>query len=337
MKRFIVSLPFLIFAVAFIAGCKKSETDVLPIDRLKSILIGKDTLSIYVGEKRNVPLTISPSNYSLDSIRWNSSDTNVLSISKVGLLTGKKPGVTTVSVSNLTNTISINCKVTVKDSIEMGMIAYYPFHNSGKDSSGRVNDIAYYADIAATADRFGNRNSAFYLNGSTSYMMVRDKPELRLNNTDFTLNAWVKLDTYNSSYGNNLLTKHITGNDNGWAWGVTGSGGEAATGIVTFGPGGSSLSARGVKTVGLGQWHMVTATYKLYIGQITIYVDGELDTITNGIPSPKAYILADLYIGRDNPYVSDNGYVVRGAMDDVRIYNRLLTATQVKRLYTHKN
>lgn len=337
MKRLIAPLLFLAFAVITVVGCKKLS-DPIPVDRLASILLGKDTLNMYVGEKRSVPVTISPSNYSLDSIRWRSLDTNILSISKVGLITGKKPGTTTVSVSNLTNTISVNCKVTVKDSIEMGMIAYYPFHNSGKDSSGRMNDVSYYANVTAAADRFGKPNSAFSFNGVSSYMIVPDKPELRLNNTDFTLNAWVKLNEYRPSFGNNILSKHVTGNDNGWAWGVAGLGSITTVGIVTFGPGGTSVTERGTKPVGLYQWHMVTSTYKFSTREFTIYVDGELDVvIKNNLPSPNPTINANLHIGRDDPSASLDGYFVNGSIDDIRIYNRLLTATQVKRLFTHKN
>lgn len=154
MNRLNVFFTAVVLIAIIVAGCKKLDAP-LPVDRIKSILLGKDTINMYVGEKRTVPITISPSNYSLDSIRWKSLDTNVLSISQLGLVTAKKPGTTIVSVSNLTRTISLSCKVTVKDSLELGLIAYYPFNNSGADSSGHANHVAYYRNITSVANRFG--------------------------------------------------------------------------------------------------------------------------------------------------------------------------------------
>ncbi|MFD0750511.1 LamG domain-containing protein [Mucilaginibacter calamicampi] len=224
------------------------------------------------------------------------------------------------------------------DSLKVGLIAYYQFNNSGVDSSGRKNDVSYYANVTATTDRFGKANSAFSFNGTSSYLVVPDKPELRLNNTDFSLNAWVNLKEYRPSFGNNVLSKHVTGNDNGWAWGVAGLGSITTVGIVTFGPGGSSVTERGTKAVGLNQWHMITSTYKVLTKEFTIYIDGELDiVIKNNFPSPNPDINANLYIGRDDPSASFDGYFVNGSLDDIRIYNRLLTPAQVKTLFTHKN
>ena len=228
--------------------------------------------------------------------------------------------------------------ISTVDSLRIGLIAYYPFNNSGADSSGHANNAVYYRDITSVTNRFGIPNSAFSFNGNSSYMTVADKPELRLNNTDFTLNAWVKLNDYRPSFGNNILSKHVTGNDNGWAWGVAGLGSITTVGIVTFGPGGTSVTERGTKVVSLGQWHMITSTYKLSTKEFTIYVDGELDiVIKNNFPSPNPDINASLHIGRDDPSASSDGYFVNGAIDDIRIYNKILTPAEVKRLFTHKN
>ena len=63
MTRLKHPILFLVVAILAISACKKTD---LPLtgDRLKSILLGKDTVTMYAGEKKSVPLTISPSNYS---------------------------------------------------------------------------------------------------------------------------------------------------------------------------------------------------------------------------------------------------------------------------------
>jgi hypothetical protein len=79
---------------------------------------------------------------------------------------------------------------------------------------------------------------------------------------------------------------------------------------------------------------MVTTEYNAETQQISIYVDGVLDNITGGQPSPNMAVNADLFIGRDNPEVPTNGYFVKGALDDVRIYNRMLTTAEIHKLFS---
>lgn len=224
------------------------------------------------------------------------------------------------------------------DSLKVSLIAHYAFNNGGKDSSSLMNDVTQFNNVTPTADRFGNANSAFAFNGLSSYMVVPDKPALRFYNTDFTLNAWIKLNEYNTSFGSSVLSKHIVGNNNGWAWGISGFQAITKAGYVTFGPGGTSTTERGQKLVELGQWHMITSTYNYAIKEFKIYIDGELDVIVNNrLPVPNPAIDSEMFIGRDNPSASANGYFFNGALDDIRIYERLLTPSQVKRLYNHKN
>jgi len=217
------------------------------------------------------------------------------------------------------------------DSLKVGLIAYYPFNNSGVDESGNGNN-GYVYNITSVADRNGKPNFAYHFDGTTSYITVPDNAALRLANTDITLSTWIKLDAYGSSFGYNILTKHTTGSNNGWAWGITGA---AATtkGVVTYGPGGLSVLATGTSVIPLNQWHMVTSVYKLAGQQLTIYVDGTLNTVSNNILSPNPAIITGLYIGRDDPSVPTNGYFLQGALDDLRIYGRALTATEVKKLF----
>ena len=138
------------------------------------------------------------------------------------------------------------------DSLKVGLIAYYPFNNSGVDESGNGNHGMVY-NISSVSDRNGKANYAYHFDGATSYITVPDNAALRLASTDITLSTWVKLDAYGSSYGYNILTKHTTGSNNGWAWGITGTGGTAPKGVITYGPGGLSLLATGTAVIPLNQ------------------------------------------------------------------------------------
>jgi len=212
------------------------------------------------------------------------------------------------------------------------LIAYWPLNGNGNDLSGNGNNGSLY-NVTPTTDRFGNSNSACHFDGTSSYISVADNPALRLNGTDFTFNAWVKMDSaYNSSYGSQIMTKRYSGANNGWTWSVTGQT-SSTIGVLSYGPGGGSTNAFGSKTVSLNKWHMVTSVYSASTQQLSIYIDGLLDSVARGIVTPNAAVTAGLYIGRDNPAVPSDGYFFHGSMDEIRIYNKALSPAVVAQLY----
>ena len=59
MKKLILLL--VIVTTALWSCNKKNNTQPAHIDRLQSILLGKDTLQLYVGQNKQLPVTITPS------------------------------------------------------------------------------------------------------------------------------------------------------------------------------------------------------------------------------------------------------------------------------------
>lgn len=341
MKRitFLSAIIFAVFASVAIVSCSKLDNPSTGHhDRLQAILLGKDTLEMYVGETRQVPIVLSPSNYDEDSLKWTSSDTSVLTISTVGIISAKKVGASTVSVSNLTNTISVHCLVTVvpapTDSLKIGLIAYYPFDNSAADSSGNGYD-GTLANVTPTQDRFGNENSAYHFSGdSSSYISVNDNHALRLHNTDFSINVWVKLDTYNTSFGDEIVCKRYPGNNNGYSYSISGYENTVAPlGSYGFGPGGTSPGGTSNSTINLNQWYMLTVVYSLAQQQLTFYKNGVFDgSSANDVASPDGSSNAVLYIGKDDPQ-NPTSYFINGTLDDIRIYGKMISVDEIQKLY----
>ncbi|MXV17923.1 LamG domain-containing protein [Hufsiella ginkgonis] len=209
-----------------------------------------------------------------------------------------------------------------------GLIAYWPFDNSGTDASGNGH-TASLNNMTATYDRFGNPTGAFYFNGYNSYAQVSDAYSLRLNGTDFTMTGWVQLYSYNASYNSSIMSKRYSGANNGWFFGARGYLG-APTGQVIYGPGGGSANAFSSGSVGLYSWHMVTCTYDNTTGDLSIYIDGVLDNVTGSILTANGSITADLFIGMDSP---TGDYFLDGVMDDLRIYDRVITYSEIQELY----
>jgi hypothetical protein len=210
------------------------------------------------------------------------------------------------------------------------LLAYWPFDDSGNDLSGNSNNGTIH-NVSSATDRFGNTVGAYHFDGSSSYVSVPDNTALRLNNTDFTLNSWVKMDSYNSALGSLIMSKSTTAGA-GWLLAIVGSGASPATaGTVDYSLGYGGTSVIGVTAVPLNTWHMVTTVYKLSTGTLSIYIDGVLNKSTTGISSPTASSTAGLYIGRNDPSLSGNYFA--GALDGVSIYNSALSLSSIEQLY----
>jgi uncharacterized protein YjdB len=307
---------------------------VLP--KLKGIALTKDTVQMNAGDVKSINVTLTPLNSDKSTLVWQSSDTTILSVNNTGVVTAKKQGVAIVSVRNQDATLTAFCLVSVApkiDDLTIGLIAYYPFNNSGLDQSGHGNNGTVY-NISSVPDRHGNLNAAYHFDGYTSYITVPDNPQLRLSNTDFTLSAWIKLETYNTYYGSVIFGKRYTGLNNGWTMTV---GGQAASpiGSINFGPGGGAINATGSSIISLNQWVMVTCIYTLATQQLSIYVNGVLDVTATNILPANSSITALMYIGKDDPSVPANGYFFQGSMDEMRIYNRAINNTELQNLYTN--
>jgi len=318
-------------------------------DRLKSIALS-DTLNMYVGQTRTLPVTLTPSDYHLDSLKFKSSDTTITTISAVAVVKAKKIGTSTISVSNLTNTISVSTLVTVVaappvDSLKFGLVAYYPFNNSAADLSGNGNN-GMATNVLPTTDRFGNNNAAYYFNSSegadSSWVVVKDNASLRLSGTDFTINTWVKPTQYNSNYGAIIIDKRGHVSNSCWIVGMSGKyayyPGISQAGMPYL----ASTDATGYPVLATTspldttKWHMVTTIYIVSTRTASIYIDGVLNNSVSNMPAPAATNNADIYIGKDNP-VDFGGYFFQGKINDIRIYNRAISIAQIINLYNAPN
>ena len=336
----------LLFAVitALFTSCAKLSDPTIGPDQLKAIALGKDTLNMYVGDVLQIDVTLTPSSYDKASLIWKSSDSTVIAVTNEGQLTAKKTGTAKITVSNKTNTVSVNFLTTVVPKVynlKLGLIAYYPFnYDSAVDSSGKGNDGTIY-DISSVPDRFGKINCAYYFNGASSYVKVKDNQDLRLNNTDFTLNYWVNLDEYINTTGSAVLAKNNGPYQNGWNTSITGyqsattEAGKVGSAFYNVSGGGDPFAV-GNKTIELHKWTMITVVYNNQEHSISFYNDGVLDVTISNIPTPNAQTNADLFIGK-NSYFDPSGatppYFIKGKLDDIRIYKRALKGVEVSALF----
>lgn len=196
------------------------------------------------------------------------------------------------------------------------LVASYPFSGDTSDTSPYANDALNVGAIL-DIDRFGIENNAYRFNGEDNLIEASDAPQLFLNE-DFTISAWIRPESIKSQQ---IVLK-----------------GPVVNG-PTAAPFGLSLSATGdyrfmVKTsvdtyiatdenYPINTWAFMTG---VKVGNnIKLYVDGVLvaQESINGLLMDET---APMYIGSRTQSV---GNTFDGKIDDVKIYNRALSDSEI--------
>ena len=208
-------------------------------------------------------------------------------------------------------------------SLTDGLVAYYPFNGNANDESGMGNHGSVIGNVELTTDRHGNANGAYRFFGEPlNYISVPDDETLHI--STFTLNAWVYTDAedYGSGY---LINKGRDINDGSYRLCVNGVGAETLYGGIN----GANMEG----TPQVNTWHMVTGTVEG--NNAKYYLDGVLQdekTLSNAFVYNNSDPLT-LGIHYYSGVPSSWAYPLKGVLDDVRIYNRVLTSSEINALY----
>jgi len=221
--------------------------------------------------------------------------------------------------------------------LDEGMVAYYPFNGNALDKSGNGNDgISYNATL--TQDRFGNPSSAYNFNGTNGYIQVAHSPQFDISKSlGFSVAFW-----FNSAsaqrpiYSLVVYSSHFSGGiwNSGWTVQCTNDG---YYGVNNFGFwfGNGSTMGNGANTTCFSDntWHLFSATFDGR--KVNVYLDGVLkgNFLFDPNSSPVANLISEALSIGSSPR---GGSYFKGDMDDIRIYNRALTAAEVSQLYQMK-
>jgi len=200
---------------------------------------------------------------------------------------------------------------------------YIPFDGNADDMSGNGNNgIVYGATL--TEDRNGNPNSAYQFNGVDSYIDFGTS-DLGLNgSSEITFCAWIKPDQP-TAYHSQVLSSEAYFRPYMIRTRGLGSSVTAQCMIRTVG-GGDYIDAD-IGGIIVGNWYHIACTYDGTIA--SIYVDGELQnsiSLSGLLHVPSQYILAGA-----NSTSPPSGFF-NGAIDDIRIWNRALNASEIQDL-----
>ena len=216
--------------------------------------------------------------------------------------------------------------------LNSGLVGYWSF--DGKDMAGNT---AY--------DRSGQNNNGTLTNGPTraigkigqglsfdggnDVVNVGNVPLLDIGTGDYSAVAWIKANPQGASRGYLLFNGGDCATCDGFVFAVEsdGGGGDLSVSVSN----GISQVVNGVQgsvAVNDRQWHHVVWVWDRNVG-IKFYIDGVV-SFSNGTTNADN-ILSDynFSIGDAVPSISPFDALI----DDVRVYNRALSADEVKRLY----
>jgi len=221
---------------------------------------------------------------------------------------------------------------TLPPSLQQRLIAYYPFNGNANDESGN----GHHGEVQGAvldSDRHGNTDQAYRFDGKDDFILVSDHNDLNLGNADgkkMTISLWFKGPVKEKSI--HFIRKTGKGGTDsrhkdyvlynavrkGIVWGTGPSsrhGGDDKNSTMLTGV---------IPTAGL--WHHLVAKYNHNEGGgKEVFLDGAL--IHQGSIGKKTE-------SNDQPLHIGPG---PGSIDDIRIYNRALSAAEVKSLYEYES
>ena len=198
-------------------------------------------------------------------------------------------------------------------------LAIYSFEEAGdiaKDSSPTKQD----AKLASGASRAsGKQGQALQLDGEKGYLQV---PDLGLQ-TAMTIAMWLNLTDFAKDDFSSVL------HSDGWNWGdVHWNVGRENKRLNAHLNGIGEVHSRFEFTPDkLGQWVHVALTYDAKARMIKLYVNGR-EEASAGTEAPRAVNLTHVKVG----CWEGHARMWKGAMDEVRFYDRALTPTEISTL-----
>jgi hypothetical protein len=232
-----------------------------------------------------------------------------------------------------------------------GLVAAYDFTGNANDSISGINGAIFGA--TPTSDRFGRSNNAYAFNGSSSYIEIPDHDVFSVTTTGaFSISGWVRPDGTSLDANGDLLFSHTDGS--GYVYwmgkGVTGQHEWAARiysadntevpnrknrmSFYLFNPqGGLGAGSYFQDPVVPGVWIHYVAVVDAGAQTITWYKNGvfrDQDSFAPGSSFPVTPVN-----GTEPFRIGTRAFesFFAGAVDDIRVYNRVLSAGEAQTLF----
>jgi len=205
-----------------------------------------------------------------------------------------------------------------------GLVAYYPFNGNAEDISGNGHHGTVHG-ATLTTDRFGNTNGAYRFDGINDFIRIPHHSSFNVS-TELTLTAWVNSDNM-AKFDQDFFCK----NNDARAYALNLNEDYESPQNYKFCFLVSTTHRRQFlysdEHFDSNRWYHVTGVYDG--NNVRIYVDGMLEGETPLQGTVKSNS-DPLTIGS---HTGGSGEYFDGMVDDVRIYNRALSESEILALY----
>jgi hypothetical protein len=309
---------------------------------------GSNNQVLYVDGVSRSTATETANGYA--SRMWIASDVNGLTANLKGTLDDFRFYSRVLSISEIKQLYNLgNSKINEPlpnfggDSLKTGLVGYWTFDGtnmksnvadvSGNSNNGNMTNFAATSTVVTPgklgqALKFDGVDDLVTIPPSSS---VNDLPKL-------TIAFWAKPESLGVSRTNVAKADNTSGG-HGWRVG-SGSGTASIFSFSVLGfVGGDLLTSSGAGAFVAGQWAHYVATWDgtTQARGVHLYKNGvELAAtyIDAGTATLQSDSLRNIVLGRESG-MGDNFF--RGVMDDVRLYNRILSISEIKQLYNLGN
>lgn len=206
-----------------------------------------------------------------------------------------------------------------------GLLAWYAFSGNANDGSGNgYNGTVNGATL--TNDRFGNSNSAYYFNGSGNYIGLGNPAGLNFTG-QITIAVWIRPDAITGNVNRNIVAHGYGGLPIKEVYLRTANYGQYEIGSYIQDSGFTGRAEYSIPLADQGNWvHLVG----LYDGSFWKLYRNGIEVASKPIATGAVQVSADWAIGARG---TGSSRFFTGAIDEVRIYNRALNASEVIELY----
>lgn len=219
---------------------------------------------------------------------------------------------------------------TGQTSLRNGLEAYWKFENNVNDETGNNYDGT---NNGATYTASGKQGGAYDYDGTNDYVDISSSVIPNTGNP-ITILCWLNLD--GQTEVGYIINDYSRTTVTGWALEVT-----TDEQIHAYNINNSSGHRRDryCSALSTGTWYHVAAIIYPDATFPDIYINGSLNhagTLTNGTPAQIYEGEGNVIIGRQSQYSTPQRYL-DGTIDELKIYNRALSATEIKMDYNNGN
>ena len=215
-----------------------------------------------------------------------------------------------------------------------GLIGWWPFNGNANDESGNGNNGTVNGATLAS-DRFGNANQCYSFDGISNHILILNSL-LPATKSSYTISLWVKPFSFNNNYSEVMSDRGNSNYSHKFRISMADNGASLQPGTFycLMGDGMGETHCYDTTHLDLNLWTNYIVSFDSTLNEMKTFKNGNLvaDNFSTGVGCGYPNQTNSTYIGQSlSPAGFDFGFY--GLIDDVGIWNRTLTQTEITDLY----